>query len=93
MKIDINLQQRLNFDFKTKPLLVGGLAMQYYGLRKAGIDVDFILDKVDHNNLKNKLHNVGMIYLPGRNTQGYKKGEGWSGLHSSRIYIELFVDK
>ncbi len=68
----INLEERLDFRFKKKPLLIGGLAMEYYGLRKAGKDVDFVLSSSDHTRLKSKLDTEGMIYLKGRNTQGYK---------------------
>lgn len=37
----------LNFTFSKKPLLVGGKAMEYYGLRKAGADIDIIIVKED----------------------------------------------
>jgi hypothetical protein len=37
----------LNFTFSKKPLLVGGKAMEYYGLRKAGVDIDIIITKED----------------------------------------------
>lgn len=67
-----NLEKRLNVKFEHKPLLIGGLAMEYYGLRKTGKDVDFILQNSDHAKLKKILHRQGMIYLKGRNTSGYK---------------------
>jgi len=34
--------------FKLKPILFGGLAMEYYGLRKAGKDTDFIISDEDY---------------------------------------------
>lgn len=37
----------LNFTFSKKPLLIGGKAMEYYGLRKAGEDIDLIVSKDD----------------------------------------------
>ena len=37
----------LNFTFSKKPLLIGGKAMEYYDLRKAGDDIDFIVVKED----------------------------------------------
>jgi hypothetical protein len=37
----------LQFTFSKKPLLVGGKAMEYYGLRKAGEDIDFVVPKED----------------------------------------------
>lgn len=34
--------------FQTKPLLIGGLAMEYYGLRRHGSDIDFIVSSEDY---------------------------------------------
>jgi hypothetical protein len=68
-----NLGTRLNYVFEHKPLLIGGLAMEYYGLRKAGQDVDYILHQDDHAGLKNQLDKQGLIYLDGENTSGYKE--------------------
>ncbi len=48
--MDIPLS-KLNYTFRKKPLLVGGKAMEYYGLRQAGADIDFIADKGDVYNL------------------------------------------
>ena len=39
--------ERLHYQFIDKPLIVGGLAMEYYGLRKHGDDVDFIITDRD----------------------------------------------
>lgn len=44
--MDIDLQ-KLNHSFSNKPLLVGGKAMEYYGLRKAGADIDFVAAEED----------------------------------------------
>jgi hypothetical protein len=44
--MDIPLN-KLNYSFRKKPLLVGGMAMQYYGLRQSGADIDFIADQED----------------------------------------------
>lgn len=38
---------KLDYTFQKKPLLVGGKAMEYYGLRQAGADIDFIADPQD----------------------------------------------
>lgn len=38
---------KLNYSFHKKPILVGGKAMEYYGLRKAGADIDLIADEKD----------------------------------------------
>lgn len=54
--MDIDLRN-LNYNFKKKPLLVGGKAMEYYGLRKAGEDIDFIVSKEDYNQLAKQYPN------------------------------------
>ncbi|MEN9563422.1 MAG: hypothetical protein RIR73_1666 [Chloroflexota bacterium] len=48
MNIDIG---KINYTFQTKPLLVGGKAMEYYQLRKAGADIDFIIQSADYEHL------------------------------------------
>ena len=48
--MDIPLD-KLNYAFIKKPLLVGGKAMEYYGLRPSGADIDFIADREDVYNL------------------------------------------
>lgn len=49
----INIQ-KLGYEFLDKPVIVGGLAMEYYGLRKHGDDVDFIVTERDYQGLKIK---------------------------------------
>lgn len=41
----------LGYKFKTKPLLVGGKAKEYYKIRKSGPDTDLIVTPEDYNNL------------------------------------------
>lgn len=41
----------LEFSFTDKPLLIGGKAMEYYGIRKAGDDIDFVASRNDHARL------------------------------------------
>lgn len=48
MNIDFD---KLSYKFLYKPLLIGGKAMEYYGLRQAGADIDFVLKGDDHANL------------------------------------------
>lgn len=48
MKIDLS---KLNFTFQHKPLLIGGKAMEYYDIRKAGADIDFVIHPDDHKRL------------------------------------------
>ena len=54
---------RLNFEFASKPLLIGGLAMEYYGLRNSGDDIDFVITAEDYEGLSQKypdhLKNLG----------------------------------
>ena len=45
MEIDL---RTLNFSFSAKPLLIGGKAMEHYGLRLAGADVDFVIPVDDY---------------------------------------------
>ncbi len=44
--MDIPLN-KLQFQFEKDPILVGGKAMEYYGLRNAGEDIDLIAHRID----------------------------------------------
>lgn len=44
MQLDFS---KINFSFSQKPLLIGGKAMEYYGLRMAGNDIDLVACKND----------------------------------------------
>jgi hypothetical protein len=44
--------QRLGYEFLDKPVIVGGLAMEFYGLRRHGDDIDFIVTDRDYQRLK-----------------------------------------
>ena len=46
--------EKLGYEFLDKPVIVGGLAMEYYGLRKHGDDIDFIVTDRDYQRLKVK---------------------------------------
>jgi len=48
MKIDL---AKLHFEFNHKPLLIGGKAMEYYDIRQAGRDIDFVIARDDHERL------------------------------------------
>ena len=48
MSIDLS---RLNFSFTSPPLLIGGKAMEFYGLRLAGADIDFVITAQDYARL------------------------------------------
>ena len=50
--MDLNIPlDILGYKFCQKPLLIGGMAMEYYGLRKAGADIDFVVSIGDHQQL------------------------------------------
>ena len=55
-----------NYKFEQKPLVVGGLAMEYYGLRKTVHDYDYVVSKKDWNKLK-KIHPEKVLLLGGKN--------------------------
>lgn len=40
-----------NLHFIKKPILIGGMAMQYYQLRKSGADIDLIITDEDYQTL------------------------------------------
>jgi hypothetical protein len=48
MNIDLG---KLGFEFSHKPLLVGGMAMEYYGLRQSGADIDLVVTAEDYSRL------------------------------------------
>ena len=48
--MDVPLE-KLAYQFQDKPLLIGGMAMEYYSLRKAGADIDLVISLRDHDNL------------------------------------------
>ncbi len=60
--------EKLDYEFKYKPLLIGGKAMEYYGLRKAGADIDLVVHPIDHevlvdkypSNIKNLYGDIGV---------------------------------
>ncbi|WP_148705036.1 hypothetical protein [Methanosarcina siciliae] len=65
MYIDLG---KLDYKFLHKPLLIGGKAIEYYGLRKSGQDIDFVISGGDHlrlaqkypNNIKNLYGDIGI---------------------------------
>jgi hypothetical protein len=46
--------EKLGYQFQDKPLLIGGMAMEYHGLRKSGTDIDFVISLRDHANLRER---------------------------------------
>lgn len=51
--LGINLS-KLNFQFSSKPLLIGGKAMEYYQIRESGNDIDFVITQEDYEQLSYK---------------------------------------
>lgn len=45
---------KIGIVFQDKPLIVGGLAMEYHGVRKHGDDIDFIVSNRDYKTLRSK---------------------------------------
>lgn len=43
-----------DLSFKEKPILIGGMAMEYYGMRKSGADIDLIITDEDYQVLAGK---------------------------------------
>jgi hypothetical protein len=41
----------LDYAFATRPLLIGGKAMEYYELRSAGDDIDLVVTAADYEGL------------------------------------------
>jgi hypothetical protein len=41
----------LDYRFTTPPLLIGGMAMEYYDLRVSGADIDFVATRADYADL------------------------------------------
>lgn len=53
---------KVPYKFLYYPLVIGGKAMEYYGLRKAGDDIDLILSEQDFDALQKQMpENVGTM--------------------------------
>jgi hypothetical protein len=57
-----------NYKFKEKPLVVGGLALQFYGIREAGHDFDYVVSSEDWKILKT-LHPNNINLFGGKTEQ------------------------
>jgi DNA polymerase sigma len=47
-----NLEEALRHHFKSKPLLIGGAAMENYGIAKRGADIDLVVTEDDNQALE-----------------------------------------
>lgn len=53
--IDVNKSlNEIPLSFIKKPIIIGGMAMEYYGMRKAGRDIDLIISQDDYQVLSEK---------------------------------------
>ncbi|MBE5982723.1 MAG: hypothetical protein E7248_05390 [Paenibacillaceae bacterium] len=53
--IDVNeILNEIPLSFIKKPIIIGGMAMEYYGMRKAGRDIDLIISQDDYRVLSEK---------------------------------------
>lgn len=41
--------------FSEKPILIGGMAMEYYGMRKSGPDIDLVISDTDYQHLAHSM--------------------------------------
>lgn len=56
-QVIIEVNESLNeipLSFIKKPIIIGGMAMEYYGMRKAGMDIDLIISQDDYQVLSEK---------------------------------------
>jgi hypothetical protein len=54
--LEFNLN-KLEITFDDKPIIVGGMAMEYYEIRKHGDDIDFIVSNNDYFKLETRYRN------------------------------------
>lgn len=41
----------VEYEFKNAPIVIGGRAMEYYGMRKSGLDIDMVIFDYDYQRL------------------------------------------
>ena len=49
-RLEFHLKEA-NLQFQAKPILIGGMAMEYYGFRKSGADIDLVIRDADYQTL------------------------------------------
>ena len=52
--LDIIDLKEIDVTFNDKPIIVGGMAMEFYGIRKHGDDIDFIVSNCDYKLLETR---------------------------------------
>jgi hypothetical protein len=51
-----------SLSFKKKPVLIGGMAKEYYGLRKTGMDIDLVISDEDYQILEKNILIIEKIF-------------------------------
>jgi len=49
-RLEMHLKEN-NLQFEKKPILIGGMAKEYYNLRKSGADIDLVICDADYQTL------------------------------------------
>jgi hypothetical protein len=52
-RIETRLKEN-SLTFRKKPIVIGGMAMEYYGMRKSGADIDLVISNEDYLALAEK---------------------------------------
>jgi hypothetical protein len=71
------------YKFKKPPLVVGGLAMEYYGIRKTGHDFDFVVSPADWKELK-KIYPDNINLFGGKNEK-----EIDATINLNKVHVDL----
>ena len=80
---------KLNYEFQKPPILIGGGAMEYYGMRPTGHDFDFIITREDAIILKQsyRLNHFGGTVSP----DGFSKDMDSTFTQIAGLEIDLAV--
>ncbi len=70
----------INYKFRAKPILIGGKALEYYGVRDAGDDYDFVVDDEDLKDMY-AIENVRKKVIDGDNGIVVGSFEFWSSIY------------
>ncbi len=71
--------------FKHKPILVGGKALEWYGIRNSGDDIDYVVHKTDYDQLC-KIEGARVNVFPDH-TPGVQIV---NGKHSTDYFLSLY---
>lgn len=87
----VNLD-KLHFQFQSKPILVSGMALMYYGLRSSTKDIDLIISGEDHKRLALQLAPEATV-LEGDCKSGYKEKPEFVDLYQDHgiLFLEFEI--